>query len=151
MKKCGILYDEILKSKSVASRNLDYGYMKTLDVIRRSNMCERRRWVGKMRHEHKHDLHETYDVEKPLENPPKLQTNRKTRNNTNKIKAEIQRKSLHQHIKKKRTDVKEGMLQIVLYETISNDIEIYQYLQFTKFKIIIYFCNGVVMNPLHLF
>ena len=51
MKKCGKLYDEILKSKSVASRSLDQNYMKTLDVIRRSNFSERRRWVQKRKHD----------------------------------------------------------------------------------------------------
>ena len=107
MKKCGMLYDEILKSKSVASRNLDYGYMKTLDVIRRSNLCERRRWVQKKRHETKNNIHDTYEVE-PLENQSKSQKKRDPRNNTNKVKAEIQRKSLQQHMKK-RKDVKEGI------------------------------------------
>ena len=56
MKKCGILYDEILKSKNFANRKLDGGYMKTLDVVRRSNLCERKRWLRKMREEKKNNL-----------------------------------------------------------------------------------------------
>ena len=106
MKKCGMLYDEILKSKSVANRNLDYGYMKTLDDIRRSNISERRRWIRKMRHEPKNDIKDTIEPA-PVGNQSKSQKKQKTKNNTNKTKAEIQRKSLHQNMKK-RKQVKEG-------------------------------------------
>ena len=104
MKKCGKLYDEILKSKNVASRNLDYSYMKTLDVIRRSNLSERRRWVRKM----KNKKEETDGVVEPLENSSKAQKKQEKRNNTNKVKTEMEKKSLQQHMKEQKEVNKKG-------------------------------------------
>ena len=108
MKKCGKLYDEILKSKSVASRKLDYNYMKTLDVIRRSNLSERRRWVRKVRHDYKSNIQEFADVPPSETQCNKSQKKQDKRSSTNKIKAEIQRKSLQHHMKKQKDVSKEG-------------------------------------------
>ena len=105
MKKCGKLYDEILNSKKVASRNLDHSYMKTLDVIRRSNLSERRRWVQKRkfdRIENKKGIKKTEKGESKskTENQAKSQKKQERQNSTNKVRAEIQRKALQQHMKK---------------------------------------------------
>ena len=119
MKKCGKLYDEILKSKSVASRSLDHSYMKTLDVIRKSNLSERRRWVQKRKLDKLDTKKEPKIVEKEasknvMENQAKTQKKQERENNTNKTKAEIQRKSLQQHMKKQKERNNEGKLQLPL-------------------------------------
>ena len=106
MKKCGKLYDEILKQK-VASRKMDYNYMKTLDVIRRSNLSERKRWVGKVRRDFNINTQELADVP-PSETQSKSQKKQDKRSSTNKIKAEIQRKPLQHHMKKQKDVSKEG-------------------------------------------
>ena len=113
MKKCGKLYDEILKSKSVASRSLDQNYMKTLDVIRRSNFSERRRWVQKRKHdkiEPKKDAKkvELEESKEFIDNQAKSQKKQEQQNSTNKLRAEIQRKSLQQHMKKQKDFNNEG-------------------------------------------
>ena len=113
MKKCGKLYDEILKSKSVASRSFDHSYMKTLDVIRRSNLSERKRWVRDLKIKtNKNDpmsnKPEIVDSNPSTEIPSKSQKKQDTRNNTNKTKEEIQRKSLQTHIKKQKDINKQG-------------------------------------------
>ena len=113
MKKCGKLYDEILKSKSVASRKFDYSYMKTVDVIRKSNLSERRRWVRDLKINTKNDLIPP-KPENVYSNPPPekqsiSQKKQDTRNNTNKIKEEIERKSLQKHMKQQKDTNKKGM------------------------------------------
>ena len=113
MKKCGKLYDEILKSKSVASRSFDHSYMKTLDVIRRSNLSERKRWVRDLKIKtNKNDpmsnKPEVVDSNPSTEIPSKSQKKQDTRNNTNKTKEEIQRKSLQTHIKRQKDINKQG-------------------------------------------
>ena len=113
MKKCGKLYDEILKSKSVASRSWDQSYMKTLDVIRRSNLSERRMWVQKRKHDKldpKKNVKrvEDDDSKTSSENPAKSQKKQERQNSTNKVKADIQRKSLQDHMKMKKEINNEG-------------------------------------------
>ena len=113
MKKCGKLYDEILKSKSVANRSLDHSYMKTLDVIRRSNLSERRRWVQKRKLDKidsKKDIKRTEKDESKgtIGNQAKSQKKQERQNSTNKVRAEIQRKALQQHMKKQKEISNEG-------------------------------------------
>ena len=113
MKKCGKLYDEILNSKRVASRSLDHSYMKTLDVIRRTNLSERRRWVQKRKFdkiENKKDIKRTEkdDSKITTENQAKSQKKQERQNSTNKLRAEIQRKALQQHMKKQKEISNEG-------------------------------------------
>ena len=136
MKKCGKLYEEILNSKSVASRRLDHGYMKTLDVIRRSNLSERRRWVQKRKFDkidNKKDVKRTEKDESrsTIENQAKSQKKQERQNTTNKVRAEIQRKALQHHMKKQKEISNEGKLYQILkkqdshkyYEIIFSSVE----------------------------
>ena len=125
MKKCGKLYDEILKSKSVANRSLDHSYMKTLDVIRRSNLSERRRWVQKRKLDKidsKKDIKRTEKDESKstIGNQAKSQKKQERQNSTNKVRAEIQRIALQQHMKKQKEISNEGKA----YQTLKNKIGI---------------------------
>ena len=125
MKKCGKLYDEILKSKSVANRSLDHSYMKTLDVIRRSNLSERRRWVQKRKLDKidsKKDIKRTEKDESKstIGNQAKSQKKQERQNSTNKVRAEIQRIALQQHMKKQKEISNEGKT----YQTLKNKIGI---------------------------
>ena len=125
MKKCGKLYDEILNSKRVASRSLDHSYMKTLDVIRRSNLSERRRWVQKRKLDKidsKKDIKRTEKDESKstIGNQAKSQKKQERQNSTNKVRAEIQRIALQQHMKKQKEISNEGKT----YQTLKNKIGI---------------------------